>query len=138
MFCSNKVMPHSTCFFLRQHNNFNCSCSAEQNCHDSYDRGNRCHCDATPAVLTWLNDTIVITNQELLPITGFRYGFLRGMANFTIGNLICQGINGNFTLENRLDNLDKEVDYLKKCKADIYNRYSRNNECNWEEYLKQN
>ena len=79
---------------------------------------------------SWLNDTILIKDQEWLPITGFKYGFLRGMANFTIGNLVCQGTNGNLTLQGRLDNLDNEITYLKKCKGDKYNRYHSSTGCN--------
>ena len=113
---------------LVSHSRFDCACSEEENCHHSLDR-NTCNCDARPAVQTWLNDTIVIKNKEWLPITGFKYGFLRGMANFTIGNFVCQGTNANFTLKGRLDNLDNEVTYLRKCKHDRYNRYDRNNDC---------
>ena len=51
-----------------------------------------CNCDATPPVLDWLHDVGKITNRTLLPITGFKYGYLRGKANITIGNLFCKGV----------------------------------------------
>ena len=52
---------------------------------------NSCSCDALPSVHDWLNDTVKITSKHSLPITEFRYGFLRNMANFTIGKLFCKG-----------------------------------------------
>ena len=71
--------------------NFQCSCGKQGNCqHSAGERS--CNCDATPPILGWLSDIGEITNRSLLPITGFRYGFLRGKANITIGNLVCQGI----------------------------------------------
>ena len=69
---------------------FNCTCSKEGNCHHSVVQ-NFCNCDATPSVSDWLEDTGIITNRSLLPITEFTYGFLRGMANVTIGALRCKG-----------------------------------------------
>ena len=91
--------------------NLRCTCSKEGSCHASASV-RYCNCDATPSVQGWLNDTVRIdypdqtTNRNRynyhsyhkydddpnkLPIMGFNYGFLRGMANFTIGNLICNG-----------------------------------------------
>jgi len=52
---------------------------------------NSCSCDALPSVHSWLNDTVKITTKHALPITEFRYGFLRNKANFTIGQLFCKG-----------------------------------------------
>ena len=52
---------------------------------------NLCNCDAMPPVQRWMKDTGVFTNSTLLPITGFKYGYLRGAANVTVGNLICKG-----------------------------------------------
>ena len=67
-----------------------CECSKEDVCHSSNDL-NVCNCDAVPSVHGWLQDTIRITNRSLLPITGFKYGFMRGHANVSIGKLFCQG-----------------------------------------------
>ena len=52
-----------------------------------------CNCDSkTP---TWLNDTGLITNKNLLPITSFNYGPLKydiEEANVQIGKLKCSGL----------------------------------------------
>ena len=50
-----------------------------------------CNCDAQPSVNLWLKDVVKITNRTLLPITGFKYDFLRGKANLTVGKLYCKG-----------------------------------------------
>ena len=71
--------------------NFQCSCGKEGNCQPSAEE-HSCNCDTTPPVLDWLSDIGEITNKSLLPITGFKYGFLRGKANITIGNLVCRGV----------------------------------------------
>ena len=71
--------------------NFQCTCGKEGNCQPSAEE-HSWNCDATPPVLDWLSDIGEITNKSLLPITGFKYGFLRGKANITIGNLVCRGV----------------------------------------------
>ena len=67
-----------------------CTCSRQSNCHASTSR-TVCNCDATPYVQDWLQDTVNITDKQKLPITGFRYGFLRGLGNITISPLFCKG-----------------------------------------------
>ena len=67
-----------------------CKCSKEGNCHSSTE-STACNCDATPSVQDWLQDTVNIVDRKKLPITGFKYGFLRGKANVTIGKLFCKG-----------------------------------------------
>ena len=70
---------------------FQCACATQGNCQQSAEE-QFCNCDATPPVLDWLVDHGKITNRSLLPITGFKYGFLRGKANITIGSLFCSGV----------------------------------------------
>ena len=67
-----------------------CECQKQNNCHASTER-NVCNCDASPSVLGWQEDKIIITNRTILPIIGFKYGFLRGRAKFSIGKLFCKG-----------------------------------------------
>ena len=71
--------------------NFECSCAKQGTCQQSAQEQS-CNCDASPPVLDWMTDIGKITNRTLLPITGFKYGFLRGKANITIGNLHCKGV----------------------------------------------
>ena len=82
-----------------RHNDFACECSKDSTCHNSADN-NKCNCDATPPVQDWLQDTVRITRNDLLPITGFDYGLLRGKANFTVGNLVCKGLCNNRNIQN--------------------------------------
>ena len=67
-----------------------CKCLKEANCHPSAEL-TVCNCDSTPTVHDWLEDTVTIVNRKNLPIRGFKYGFLRGKANITIGKLFCKG-----------------------------------------------
>ena len=50
-----------------------------------------CNCDAVPSVQEWLKDTITIRDKELLPITAIQYQFLRGKAQLSVGELVCNG-----------------------------------------------
>ena len=75
----------------KEQSDFQCSCAKQGTCQESANEQS-CNCDATPPVLNWLSDVGVIENRTLLPITGFKYGFLRGEANITIGNVFCKGI----------------------------------------------
>ena len=83
----------------RRQNDFACECSKDSTCHNSADT-NQCNCDATPPVHNWLQDTVRITRNDLLPITGFDYGLLRGKAHFTVGNLVCKGLCNNRNIQN--------------------------------------
>ena len=74
-----------------EQNDFQCSCAEQGNCQESAEE-QTCNCDASPPVLDWLVHVGTIKNRTLLPITGFKYGYLRGKANITIGNLFCKGI----------------------------------------------
>ena len=76
----------------KNHSIHECSCNTDGNCHPSA-IANRCNCDSTPPVQDSLEDKIKIEDRSLLPITGFRYDFLRGEANVTIGKLFCKGMN---------------------------------------------
>ena len=78
----------------RRQNTFECECSKDSTCHNSADK-NQCNCDATPSVQNWQQDTVRIIRNDMLPITGFDYGLLRGKANFTVGNLVCKGLCKN-------------------------------------------
>ena len=52
-----------------------------------------CNCDSKAP--TWLNDTGLITNKDLLPITSFNYGPLKydiEEGNVQIGKLKCSGL----------------------------------------------
>ena len=83
----------------RRQNDFACECSKDSTCHNSADT-NKCNCDATPPVHNWLQDTVRITRNDMLPITGFDYGLLRGKANFTVGNLVCKGLCNKRNIQN--------------------------------------
>ena len=74
-----------------EQSDFQCACAIRGNCQQSAEE-RFCNCDATPPVLEWLSDVGKITNRTLLPITGFKYGFLRGNASITIGSLFCKGV----------------------------------------------
>ena len=74
-----------------------CKCSKEKNCHPSIE-SSVCNCDAVPTVNAWLEDTVSIKDRKKLPIKGFKYGFLRGKANLTIGKLFCKGAEPVFNL----------------------------------------
>ena len=90
-----------------------CSCFDEGNCHTSATKNN-CNCDSMPSVHSILQDKIRINNQSLLPITGFKYGFLRGRANFTIGKLFCRGMIVPFNIYE----LEKRIEQLEKIEED--------------------
>ena len=84
-----------------RHNDFACECSKDSTCHNSADN-NKCNCDATPPVQDWLQDTVRITRNDMLPITGFDYGLLRGKANITVGNLVCKGLCNNRNIQKNI------------------------------------
>jgi hypothetical protein len=68
-----------------------CECSKPRNsCHHSMEE-NFCNCNARPFVQDWQEDVAKVTNRALLPIKGFKYGYMRGQANVTIGELFCKG-----------------------------------------------
>ena len=77
-----------------EQSDFECSCGIQGDCHESA-VPQLCNCDASPPVLKWMEDTGVIKDKNLLPILGFRYGFMRGNATITIGNLVCEGISNS-------------------------------------------
>ena len=53
-------------------------------------------------VQNWLQDTVRITRNDMLPITGFDYGLLRGKANITVGNLVCKGLCNNRNIQKNI------------------------------------
>ena len=69
-----------------------CSCGVNQNC-SGIENDLYCNCDYQIPLLQHDNGTI--TNQEDLPITGFRYGEMVNASQFvaiTIGRLSCEGL----------------------------------------------
>ena len=77
-------------FAGEDYGNHTCQCGIEGNC---VDEDVACNCDSkTP---TWLKDSGLITEKELLPITAFKYGPMKydiEEAKVQVGKLKCSGL----------------------------------------------
>ena len=69
-----------------------CACGETDSCLSNGITETDCNCDSNLPI--WASDDGLITNKELLPITGVFYGpllYQSEHANFTIGRLRCSG-----------------------------------------------
>jgi hypothetical protein len=70
-----------------------CECGEDNSCISVSGSEFTCNCDSK--IPDWTSDAGIITDMQLLPMVGFKYGPLEfeiEKANFTFGRLQCSGI----------------------------------------------